>query len=119
MKKTVVFLLFFLLLAVVSISGTGNKAFAGNNYPSPSPEVAVLVCSVTPSLTNTFSVTAFSNSTQPQNKVTIGIGDDCSADLVALENGGLQIINVQALNTSPSVAYTLVNGIMRVGPSVY
>lgn len=112
MKRIVVFLLSFSLLVIVSIFGTGNYAFAGH-YPPFSPEVVVLICSVTtPSTTSalTFTVTAFSSST---TSVKIGLGDDCATDLVALENAGLGIRDIQALTSSTpaSVVYTLVNGL--------
>jgi len=108
MKRTVVFLLSLLLLAAVSISGTGNIAFA---HPSSStPEVAVLICQpviTSPAPAISFPVVAFSNATS----VPISAGNDCATDLLALKNAGLVIKDIKVLNTTPpSVVYTLVNG---------
>lgn len=98
LKRTVVFLLSLLLLGVVSMSGTGNIAFAG----PPSPEAAVLLCTVSTSPPG-IHVTAISTT------VTV-TATDCAAALVALRSAGLVIRDIQVLNTSPaSVVYTLVN----------
>jgi len=105
MKRAVMFLLSFLLLGAVAISGTYNNAFAWHGSP-PSEEVVIVICSVSGSA---FNVTAVSNPLS--STVPISPGNDCATDLTALKNAGLVIRNVQPLNTSPpSVVYTFVNG---------
>jgi len=100
MKKIALFLLSFLVLVIVSIFGTGDNAFARS-------QVVVLICSVkAPTGTQpvTFSVTAFS----PNTPTTVKLGDDCATDLMAFENTGFVIKDIQALTSS--IVYTLVNG---------
>ncbi len=101
MKKNVLFLLSFLVLVIISIFGTGNNAFARGPQSS---QVAVLICSVTaPTVTSpvTFGVTAFS----PNVHTTVKLGDDCATDLMAFENAGFVIKDIQALTSS--IVYTL------------
>jgi len=101
MKKTVV-LLSFLLVGVIAICGASNNAFAQWSWSPPSPEAAVLMCSVS---SQTFTVTAVSNTTS----APITAGEDCAKALAALESAGIVIRDIQVLNTNPpSVLYTLV-----------
>jgi len=100
MKKIALFLLSFLVLVIISIFGTGNNTFARPQ----SQQVAVLICSVTaptPTSPVTFGVTAFS----PDTHTTVKLGDDCATDLMAFENAGFAIKDIQALTSS--IVYTL------------
>ena len=108
MKRIVVFLLSFLLLVFVSISVSGNNAFAKSEKcktpPTYSLAVANLVCSVS---APTFSVVAYSGVNVPTN---ISIATDgteaCAQALADLFNAGLRIKDVQAI--APNVVYLLV-----------
>ena len=103
MKRTAVFLLSLLLLGVVSMSGTGNIAFAGHGSP-PTPEAAVVLCQASGT---TFTATNISMTSMPP----ITAPTDCAGAIVALKGDGLVIRDVQVLNTSPvAVVYTFVNG---------
>jgi ABC-type transport system substrate-binding protein len=106
MKRTVVFLLSLLLLAAVSMSGTGNIAFAGHG--SQTPEAAVVLCS--PSANGTFTATNISTTATTTPALTVPM--DCALALVELKGVGLVIRDIHVLNTSPaiSIVYTLVNG---------
>jgi len=113
MKRAVVFLSFFLLLGVVSISGTGNIAFAATYTPPPlpTPGVVVLYCTVSSTTTPpSFIVSAVSIDTT----ASITLPTDCAAALVTLKEAGFVIRDDQALNTNPvSIVYTLVNRLME------
>ena len=121
MKRIVVFLVSFLLLVFVSISGSGNNAFAkDHNWSPPPPQVVNLVCSVIttndpttdpPTTKSAFQVLAFSETTNVT--AALKVGDECAMDLANLLAAGLKIKNVQAVPMAAgngSVVYTLVNG---------
>jgi len=105
MKRTVVFVLFFLLL-VVFVSGT---AFAGREWSPPSPAAVILCCTQT---ATSFQVAAIDNTTTVS--ITPVPGADCAETLVTFKENGLVIRSVQVLNTTPiSIYYTLVNAAME------
>jgi len=112
MKRIVVFLLSFLLLVVISISGSGNNAFAAwHGYPS-SLAVVNLVCQVSGFATaGTFNVYAYS--TNIPTSAGIFTGEDCGTALTALATAGLKITNVQSTG-SGFVVYTLSGRIQNV-----
>lgn len=108
MKRIVVFLLSFLLLVAVSISGAGNNAFAYHGSP-PQAEVVNLVCQVlNPCPGEAPCVTVYALSTNfPTTTASISVGDDCGTDLTTLVNAGLKIKDVTSTNSF--IIYTLVN----------
>jgi hypothetical protein len=106
MKRIIVFLLSFLLLVFVSISVSGNNAFAKcNTPPTYSLEVVNLICSLS-TTTPMFAVVAFSSSANVSN-VTVTVGEECAQAIADLSSAGLKIKDIQSVN--PYVIYTLVN----------
>ena len=105
MKRIVVLLLSYLFLVFVSISASGNTAFAhsgGGSYTPPPLQVVNLVCGVNGSA---FNVIAFSNNANVS--VSLNPGDPCAADIATLLTVPLMITNVQSVNGN--VVYTFMN----------
>ena len=104
MKRIVVLLLSFLLLVFVSISASGNNAFAsgGGSHTPPPLQVVNLVCGVSGS---DFNVIAFSNNSNIS--VSFIAGDPCAADIATLLTVPLMITNIQSVNGN--VVYTFMN----------
>ena len=116
--KRIVFLLSFLFLVFVLISGSGNNAFAKSEKCSTPPtyslEVVNLICSVSTTTptppsppSSTFTVVAFSSSANVPTTVTVTPGDQCAQALANLSSAGLKIKDIQSV--APYVVYTLVN----------
>lgn len=90
----------------VSISVSGNNAFAKsekcNTSPTYSLEVVNLICSVS---TTKFAVVAFSSSANVTTTVTLTVNEDCAQALADLSSAGLKIKDIQSV--APNVVYIL------------
>ena len=111
MKRIVVFLLSFLLLVFVSISVSGNNAFAKsekcNTPPTYSLEVANLICSLSTTNSAPFAVVAFSKSANVPATLIVTPGEECAQALADLLSAGLKIKDVQSV--APNVVYSLIS----------
>jgi len=90
------FCLYFLLLMFVSISVSGDNAFAKSgtvNYPV---EVENSICSLSATTPPTFTVVVFSSSVNVGMTPAPAIGDKCAADLGVLF-AGLNIKDVHSI----------------------
>ena len=89
------FFLSFLLLVFVSISVSGDNAFAKSGTADNPVEVANLICSLSTTIPPTFTVVALSRNSNAGVTPAPAIGDEC-ADLGVLF-AGLNIRDVHSV----------------------